>query len=595
MKRVTAVALSFVLTCGAFAAPPQDAGKATTAKPKSAKKSATSSVAKDLQDMKQALEAQQQQIQQLRQDVQTRDGRIQQLEQKVDQNQAAASQAQAKADSAASQAAQQDQTVSALKTDVTDLKSNATNVALSLQEEQKKVGEAIESPLALHFKGITITPGGFLAAETVWRQRALAADINSSFNSVPFPGATQSQMSEFFGSGRQSRVSMLAEGKLKDVKIGGYFEADFLSSGTTSNNNQSNSYTMRQRQVWGQAAFQSGWTVTGGQMWSLITETRKGTDIRSEALPLTIDPQYTVGFSWARQYGLRVTKNFSNKAWVGISVEDPQTTLTAHGNAANTVVGSAGNSGGTYNAFNGNYAFNKAPDLVAKLAVEPGWGHFEIFGVASQFRARIFPNATAATPSAAGAFNDSKTGGGFGVNMRGSLANKHVDVGIHLLGGNGIGRYGTGGLSEATVHDDGTLALIRSYQGLGTIEWHSPHLDLYANYGLEYAARTAFLNSAGKGVGYGSPLFANTGCSTETLPSAANGFSPGALGSCTGDTRNLQEGTVGFWYKFYNGSKGRVQFGPQYSYVVRNTWTGVGGNPKGTENMFFTSLRYYLP
>ena len=388
---------------------------------------------------------------------------------------------------------------------------------------------------------------------------------------------------------------MLAEGKLKDVKIGGYFEADFLSSGTTSNNNQSNSYTMRQRQVWGQAAFQSGWTVTGGQMWSLITETRKGTDIRSEALPLTIDPQYTVGFSWARQYGLRVTKNFSNKAWVGISVEDPQTTLTAHGNAANTVVGSAGNSGGTYNAFNGNYAFNKAPDLVAKLAVEPGWGHFEIFGVASQFRARIFPNATAATPSAAGAFNDSKTGGGFGVNMRGSLANKHVDVGIHLLGGNGIGRYGTGGLSEATVHDDGTLALIRSYQGLGTIEWHSPHLDLYANYGLEYAARTAFLNSAGKGVGYGSPLFANTGCSTETLPSAANGFSPGALGSCTGDTRNLQEGTVGFWYKFYNGPKGRVQFGPQYSYVVRNTWTGVGGNPKGTENMFFTSLRYYLP
>ena len=31
----------------------------------------------------------------------------------------------------------------------------------------------------------------------------------------------------------------------------GYFEADFLSAGVTSNNNESNSYTLRQRQVWG--------------------------------------------------------------------------------------------------------------------------------------------------------------------------------------------------------------------------------------------------------------------------------------------------------------------------------------------------------
>ena len=36
-------------------------------------------------------------------------------------------------------------------------------------------------------------------------------------------------------------------------------------------------------------------------MWSLVTETKKGVDNRTEALPMTIDPQYTVGFSWARQ------------------------------------------------------------------------------------------------------------------------------------------------------------------------------------------------------------------------------------------------------------------------------------------------------
>ena len=98
---------------------------------------------------------------------------------------------------------------------------------------------------------------------------------------------------------------MLAEGKLDNVKIGGYYETDFLSAGTTSNNNQSNSYTLRQRQFWGQAAFTNGFTVTGGQQWSLLTETTNGMDNRTETLPMTIDAQYHVGFSWARQYGFR--------------------------------------------------------------------------------------------------------------------------------------------------------------------------------------------------------------------------------------------------------------------------------------------------
>src|SRR5258708_40009119 len=100
----------------------------------------------------------------------------------------------------------------ALKSDVTDLKTGDTNSALDLQETQKRIGE-LESPLAIHFKGITITPGGFLAAESVYRNRALGADINTPFNSINFPGAGQNGLSEFYGSGRQSRVSMLAEGK----------------------------------------------------------------------------------------------------------------------------------------------------------------------------------------------------------------------------------------------------------------------------------------------------------------------------------------------------------------------------------------------
>jgi len=75
---------------------------------------------------------------------------------------------------------------------------------------------------------------------------------------------------------------------------------------------------------------------------------------------------------------------------------------------------------------------------------------------------------------------------------------------------------------------------------------------------------------------------------------------PGALSNCDGDTRNVLEGALGFWCRFYNGPKGRFQFGGQYSYVVRNTWSGVneageGVGPLGIDNMVFTSVRCYLP
>jgi hypothetical protein len=54
-----------------------------------------------------------------------------------------------------------------------------------------------------------------------------------------------------------------------------------------------------------------------------------------------------------------------------------------------------------------------------------------------------------------------------------------------------------------------------------------------------------------------------------------------ALADCDGDTWNLLEGTLGFWYRFYDGPKGRMQFGGQYSYAQRNTWSGVNAAGDG--------------
>jgi hypothetical protein len=200
-------------------------------------------------------------------------------------------------------------------------------------------------------------------------------------------------------------------------------------------------------------------------------------------------------------------------------------------------------------------------------------------------------------PNARGAYNSSVDGGGVGANARWSFINKRLDFGLHGFGGSGVGRYGSGGLADTTVHANGTLGLVKSLQGLSTLEWHGPKLDVYLNAGAEYAGRDASYDPVlGATVGYGSPFFNNSGCYTETGPANSGGFLPGGLSKCTSDTRVLIEGTAGFWHRIYNGPKGRLQWGLQYSYVTRNAWSGASGiEPHGIDNMVFSSFRYYLP
>jgi hypothetical protein len=433
------------------------------------------------------------------------------------------------------------------------------------------------------------------------------------------PGASQSQLSEFFGSARQSKITAFADGRLGHADLSAYVSTDFLSAGVTSTNTQTNSYTLRLRQAWGQVKFDNGWDFLGGQSWSLLTENAKGIAIdddlgrTNDARPKTIDPNYNVGFVFARQYGLRITKSFGDKVAFAVAMEAPQATLTSHGNGANYLLGEAGATN-SYNSTS-NYSFNPSPDLIAKVAFDPGFGHYEVFAIYDRFRDRVFPcGEVAATAScdgeavgvtsALGAYNASKNGGGGGVSARFPLG-KHLTFGVKGFGGSGVGRYGPASLSDTSVYADGTLHLVKNLMGLATLEYHGKKLDLYAYTGSEYASRTAdFDPISGKSVGYGAPSFNNSGCYTETIPTTANGtagFDPGSLANCTADTRAVIEGTAGFWYRFYSGPKGRFQFGTQYSYVTRQTWSGItpvtapSGAPEGLDGMVYTSFRYYLP
>jgi hypothetical protein len=572
------------------------------------------SVESQIQQLREEMDSQRGQIDNLRQQLTDRDAQLQQAQQAAQQAQQAAQAAQQAANDQQQTLTANKEAVSSLQSSVSDLKTNSASIVGTIQEQQAQVKKAIESPDALHYKGITISPAGsFIAAETVWRQGATGGGLNTPFTGVPLDNSDNAQLTEFQGAGRQSRLAIKATGKLSDVTLTGYYEMDWLGTGITSNNNQSNSYVLRQRQLWADALFKSGWDVSGGQGWSLATETTQGLTRGTEILPSSIDPQYMAGFVWTRQYSFRVSKNFRNKLWLGASVENAETLNPAGSSLpTNLLIGSSGVGGGLYNA-TANYSFNYSPDFVAKIAWEPGWGHWEMFGIERNFRDRIYPNevcttsasGTTSCSNSTGAYNDTIPGAGIGGGFRVPFAGKKVSVGLKGLWGKGMGRYGSSTIADITLRPDGQIEPLKAFSTISTVELNpTSRLNLYFNYGGDYVYR----DYRGK-VGYGSPLTNMTGCNTEPTPTTAaavlggggTGFDPSAPGNCGNQNKDVQEFSAGYWYNFYNGPKGRLRQGVQYARFERDLWSGAGGttNPgggaQGVDNMFWTSFRYYLP
>jgi hypothetical protein len=241
--------------------------------------------------------------------------------------------------------------------------------------------------------------------------------------------------------------------------------------------------------------------------------------------------------------------------------------------------------------------------------------HLEVSGVSRFFRDRYYPavasaaTGVAATAGAAGV-NDTKVGGGVEAGLRVSPS-KFVDVAATAMYGSGIGRYGSAQLSDVTVHPNGTLEPIKNGHGMFSLETHpSKKLDVYAYYGGEYAQRTVYATgvAATPFTGYGAINASDTGCNTEVAPTTS-GFTGSVTptGACASPTRFIQEGMIGFTYKLINSPKyGRLQYQATYSYLQRQSWTGVTagtygtaaatfGAPKAENNMVHIGMRYYIP
>jgi hypothetical protein len=426
---------------------------------------------------------------------------------------------------------------------------------------------------AVQLGGVRLQLGGFIEMATIFRTRNEVADVGSDYNTlIPFNNSALAHENEWRESARQSRVAGLASGNVdEDTHLAAYVETDFLSAGSTSNSRESNSYTLRLRHAYS-TLDQDGWGfhMLAGQTWSLLTTNTAGIIPRQEQTPLTIDAQYAVGFNWKRQAQVRFVENWGN-VWAGLSFEDPEASLPPSPFAAGTVntntlnAENAGNAGGLLNP-DTNYSNNWMPDIVAKIAADPGFGHYELKGVARGF-----------SDTVAGMTNRVIGYGGGGAATL-PVVPKFVDLQISGLVGRGIGSYGSGQLPDVAFGRTSQVVAVPEVQGLVGIIGH-PWVgnDLYLYTGWEHADRAGSPSTA---LGYGSGALNNAGCNILG-------------GTCQAQTNDLKQLILGTWQNIYKGNFGRFVVGLQGTYEERDAFQSGGGAPSQNEVMVFTSIRYY--
>jgi hypothetical protein len=427
--------------------------------------------------------------------------------------------------------------------------------------------------------GMTITLGGFVEMAGIFRTRNETADISSNFGAIPWQNSPNAHMNEFHQTERQSRFSALVQGSLNShLQASGYVEMDFQGAGSASNSRQSNSYVLRDRVMYAELQDkENDWYVAGGQMWSLATMFKHGMDERSENIPLVIDAEYAPGFTWTRNTGVRAVKGFDNGFYhVGISLENPQTVWAASGYTppGATSVTTTTTGGQVYNPST-TYSDDVAPDVIAKASADPKFGHFEAMGIMRFIHDRV---------SYLGHGNSHVVvaGGGGGAMLIPIIKHK-FDFQASGLVGNGIGRYGTSQLADATTNRFGApVALSEAQVLVGLIGHPIKSVDVYAYGGMEDVLGGSSFDVGSKAYGYGNPNYITSGCQTEGAAAA----------TCNANIKRIVQGSVGFWWRYLQGDYGTLSFGMQYSYTNVQGFQGMGGTPHTDDNMVFLSMRY---
>jgi hypothetical protein len=461
------------------------------------------------------------------------------------------------------------------------------------------------------FDGIHVSmAGSFIAVEGAARQHSEvsngASDPPFASPGLPLRNSALYNEREFRASAQQSRIALKVSGDIDpNQHLKGYYEMDFLGASTDANNRESNSFTPRIRQAFGEYDNDIyHFHVVGGQAWSLLTQNRVGMLPNSENVPLTIDAQYVVGFDWLRNPQVRFVQDINNMASFGLSIEQPGAVFPGSPSASTVsppspIVTSINNTCTGASHLNGTTTCSNdiAPDIIEKFAYDPGYGHYELLGVQRWLTDQVanvnVPNSWSQKVTFAW---------GVGGNVLFPAIPKLLDLQGSVLYGQGIGRYTSSQLPDAVIGPNGALTPVTELSFMvGAVAHPFAGNDIYTYYGQDQTYANSWTVAGTQG-GWGNANFVNNGCVNQNLTGGTLGAfnTPIAGFTCTFDVQKAQEFTIGFWQDAYKGNMGRVRVGAQYEYVRLTAFAGIPTGP-GTpnqglnvdNNMFFFSLRYY--
>lgn len=441
--------------------------------------------------------------------------------------------------------------------------------------------------------GISVKLGGFVEFSNIWRDSNMTSGPATAWNSFPYANSPNHGLSEERMSAQLSRMSVLMEANpSKDVRLQAYVESDFGGAAGTSNSVQISGYTPRMRQ--GYFTFtQKDWGlhILMGQAWSLATNYAKGILPRQEQLPAVTDNNQIPGITFTRVPQIRIGKDWHQKYWLGLSLEDPEATVAfssalssggtlpaAYGEKAGTRVFYANNGGVLLNS-TAQYTYNPAPDVILKGAADTSFGHYEVFGMARWFR------SLAVEPGMTTSKKHTTFGGGVGAGMTVPLGTKKLQMAGNILAGEGIGRYGPSLIPDTTLNSRGVLSPVPELMGsLGLIGHPAQSVLLYTYGGIETAGRKSYTGADGAQHGYGVNDLNLGGCDME-------------FGTCAAQTRTLASLTAGGWWHFLEGHYGSVMGGLQYTYIRKFAFRGNDGNgnsvyPTTSGNTVYVTFRY---
>ncbi len=425
---------------------------------------------------------------------------------------------------------------------------------------EKRVDE-LESPLAIKYKGITITPLGFLDLTGVYRSTNSNAAIGTSFGSIPFSNTNAGQLSESRISAQNSRLGLRTDGVFGKTKATLYFEGDFLGVQPSNPYVTSNSQGFRMRIFF--ANVRTGaWEVMAGQTWSLLTPNRTGiSPFTSDVFySQVVDTNYIAGLTWTRAAQFRLVYHPSETVAVALAAENPDQYIGSAVLPSN--LSSA--YGPQFDAGSSTSAPSLHPDILAKVAYDTKdrFLHVEAVGLYRTFKA--YDPLTGQDNTAPGV--------GASLNLAVNLS-KQFRLLANTYYSDGGGRYiGTGLGPDLIARPDGSLSAIHSMSTvLGFEAAPSPTWNVYGYYsGLYIYKNTSVLNGVSSGYGFDGS---------------------------TNHNRTIQEGSVGFIHAIWkNPSYGTFSVLGQYSYLARVPWSVAAGTPTNAHaNIVYLDVRYALP